>query len=260
MVLKLFIIFLISSFSYLNGQTISYYFEKDYVVEPDSTFTASIQVDSFIDVGGLGMSIWWNPGILEYQEFQYQGVEPSDIGGINEQNVSDGRIGVIWLSPSAAEGLTLPDSTVLFSIVFKAIGLPGDTTSLSFYDAPVPSESYNNVPAVIPSEFLKGFVQLSGNTSAEYNSAPERIKLDPPTPNPFSENTLIQFELQQATEADIRIVDQLGRLVYNNRQFLPAGKQSLPVARDMLPQAGTYYFLMQAKNFRVTQKLVLVDR
>lgn len=257
--LSLCLILVVSSL-FAKTQTVSCYFSSDYSADTGSKLIVDVKVDSFINVGGLNFSIAWDPDILQYEETGNLGVTFNELSGFNESKASQGKIGVSWISPSATQGVTIPDSTTLFSIQFDVVGVTNDTTSLRFTDDPLPKEFFNLNAQVIPSVYANGFVTVTGTSRASYNSAPELISLYPPTPNPFYENTFIKIDLRQAAQTNIKIVDQMGKVLHDEQQYLGAGLQTIPVSKDIFSHSGTYYCLLYANDFRVMQKLVFIDR
>jgi hypothetical protein len=247
---------------FAKAQTIHVYFPQEYTVDADSTLIVSVKVDSLSNVAGFSFSVEWDSTVLEYAGVDSLGITLNDFSGFNTSDTIGGNLGISWFSPSVQENLSLPDSTTVFSIIFKAIGAPDDTTSLRFVDLPTVREFGNAEGVEIPSIYSNGFVTLTGTaaTSTQFNSAPEKITLYPPAPNPFYEQTLIQFDLQQATRANIQIMDQLGRVIFEDQQYLPAGTQTMPVSKDIFPQSGTYYWILHSKDFRVTQKIMFLNK
>lgn len=245
----------------VKAQTIHCYFPQEYTVDADSTLIVSIKVDSLAGVGGFNFSVNWDSAVLRYVGVDSVGVTFNEFSGFNESKTINGKLGINWLSLTAIEPLELADSTTLFSIIFEAVGKPGDTTSLRFANDPNPREFADLNAQLLPSAYTDGFVTLTGElSSTSFNSAPEKIALYPPAPNPFYEQTLIKFDLQQATQANILIMDQLGRVIFEDRQYLPAGAQTMPLSKEVFPQSGTYYWMLHAGDFRVTQKIMFLER
>lgn len=252
---------LVVSFLTAKAQEVSCYISENFTVDAGSTFTANVQVDSFINVGGASFSLYWDPQVLLFKDVTSVGVELGDLSGFNTNDaVSEGKLGFSWINPSATQGVTLPDSTVLISVVFEVIGNGGDTTSLSYTDDPTPREFANLKPELIPSKFTGASVTVFGTSNTNYNSAPEKIHLYPPTPNPFYENTLIKIDLQEAARTSIKIIDQNGRLLLEDEQFFTAGLQNIPISKEIFQHSGIYYCLLNANEFRVMQKLIFIDR
>lgn len=251
---------LVVSFLYAKTQTVSCYFPAEYTADIGTTLTVEVKVDSFINIGGLNFSVAWNTDVLKYQETGDLGVTFNELSGFNESKTENGNLGVSWISPSATEGVTLPDSSTLFSISFEVIGIANDTTSLRFVDEPLPKEFFTTAATIIPSVYADGYVTLTGTSNTSYNSAPDKITLYPPTPNPFYENTWIKIDLRQAAQTNITVIDQLGKVLYRDQQYLGAGLQTIPISKAIFNQSGTYYCLLHSDDFRVTQKIVFIDR
>lgn len=254
-------LFLLLSCLIAKTQVVSCYFSDNYVADAGSSFTADIQVDSFINLGSSALSVNWDPEVLKFTEVSNLGVTLNELSGINESEaVSDGKLGFVWLNSSASTGVTLPDSTVLFSITFEVVGNGGDTTSLRFTDDPVIREFSNLQPALVPSTYTDALITVTGTSDAYYNSAPEIVNLYPPVPNPFYDNTLVKIDLEQAAQTTIKIIDQTGRVLYEDQQFFAAGLQNIPISKEIFKHSGTYYCLLSANEFRIMQKLVFIDR
>lgn len=244
-----------------KAQVVSCYLPSEIAVDAGSTFTVDVKVDSFIDVGGASFSINWDHTVLQFKEITNLGVELSELSGINDSKAeSDGELGFSWVNPSATQGVSLPDSSTLLSVTFDVIGSAQDTTSLRFTDTPVYREFSNLTPALIPSTFSSAAITITGTSNTYYNSAPEVISLYPPVPNPFYENTLIKIDLRQAAQTSIKIIDQTGRVLYEDQQFFGAGQQNIPISKEIFKQSGTYYCLLNSNEFRIMQKLIFIDR
>lgn len=258
----LFGLLLVVPFLFANAQTISCYFPKEYVADAGSTFTVSVKVDSLANVGGFGFSVNWDTTVLKYVGVDSLGISLNEFSGFNEANTEQGKIGISWISPTAIQGLTLPDSTTLFSIIFEAIGNTGDTTSLYFTNDPTPREFADLNAELLADAYTNGFVTLTGEptTGTNFNSAPEKISLYPPTPNPFYESTLIKFDLRQAAQTNIKIVDQLGKVLFEQQQYLSPGIQNISISKDVFQHSGTYFCLIQSSDFWVTQKIMYIGR
>ncbi|MEZ4994094.1 MAG: T9SS type A sorting domain-containing protein [Saprospiraceae bacterium] len=256
--LTLCLILVVSSL-FAKSQTVSCYFPSEYTADVGSILTVDVKMDSFTNVGGFQLSIMWDTDLLEYKEAILQ-VDHSELSGLNESKVDEGKVGVAWISPSGAVGVTLPDSTTLCSFRFEVVGDVTGTTPLEFIDEPLERGFFSPEGTDIASTYADGSVMLMGASNTSYNSAPDHIRLYPPTPNPFYENTYIKIDLRQAAQTNIKIVDQLGKVLHDEQQYLGAGLQTIPITKDIFTQSGTYYCLLYGSDFRVMQKIVFIDR
>ncbi len=107
---------------------------------PGDDVCANVTVENFDSIGSMQFSITWDPEVLQYQNVG--GFNPAlqgfDSGDVNV-DVNAGTLGLTWFDLNLT-GASLPDSSSLFEICFKAIGALGTESPLQFGDAPVPIE------------------------------------------------------------------------------------------------------------------------
>lgn len=68
----------------------------------------------------------------------------------------------------------------------------------------------------------------------------------PPQPNPFGEETLFQYRLEQPGDATLEIFDAAGRLVHTQSSATTVGENVLSLSASVLPHAGVYAFRLRA--------------
>jgi hypothetical protein len=92
---------------------------------------------------------------------------------------------------------------------------------------------------------------------------PEKFLLHPPYPNPFNPSTTLRYDLPEQTTVNIIIYDMLGRrvktVVKTNQEagfksviWDGTNNQGKPVS------AGVYFYQIQAGDFVLTKKMVLL--
>ena len=105
------------------------------LVDQGNTFTVDVRVSSFVNVASIQLPITWNDAIISYQSISninstaLPGLTSSSFGVPGVGNAPDDRVIMSWNHPSA-QGVTLADQTVLFSLTFQ--GTVGGTTALEF--------------------------------------------------------------------------------------------------------------------------------
>lgn len=82
------------------------------------------------------------------------------------------------------------------------------------------------------------------------------LSLDAPVPNPASNLTTLNFELPQAMDVKVTIIDQIGRSMGQFTRNSPAGVNAMPINVSDLPN-GTYVLLLDAEGARLAQKLIV---
>jgi hypothetical protein len=96
-----------------------------------------VKISHVDDLGGLQLSLHWNPGILEFI-----GIEDFNLPGLNENSfalnhIQDGYLTLAWLDPDLLGFTSLEDVTI-FNIRFRPIGNYGDVTPITVDNIPTP--------------------------------------------------------------------------------------------------------------------------
>jgi hypothetical protein len=87
---------------------------------------------------------------------------------------------------------------------------------------------------------------------------PTAVTLDQNYPNPFNPATTIGWELPEAGDVNVRVFDQLGRVVAEVASgFFPAGAHSASFDGSRLA-SGTYLYVLDAGGQRITRHLTLL--
>jgi len=75
-------------------------------------------------------------------------------------------------------------------------------------------------------------------------------------PNPFSNQTVIQFELPTSTEVELLVHDHFGRLVMSKSALFGEGPQQFDINGGDLA-AGMFFYTIVADEFKVTKRMVV---
>lgn len=75
-------------------------------------------------------------------------------------------------------------------------------------------------------------------------------------PNPFSDQTAIQFDLPKSMEVELLVHDHFGRLVINKRALLGAGPQQFDINGSDLT-SGMFFYTIVTDGFKVTKRMVV---
>jgi len=143
----------------------------------------------------------------------------------------------------------LVDGEVVFSLVFKAISNGELSKSLNVNSRFTAAEAYN-----LNGELLDVELAFSGNVAVG------AFELYQNTPNPFSANTVIGFNLPEATTATLTISDISGKVVkvIDDREFVK-GYNEIKLNRNELPVTGILYYQLDTPSDSATKMMLLVD-
>jgi len=103
------------------------------------------------------------------------------------------------------------------------------------------------------------FPVVNTTASIENDYFIDGIKLNQNQPNPSTNATLIQYEIQNSASVSLEIYDITGRLVlsYDEGKQI-AGKHNILVDSDKLMK-GTYFYSLKADNHRLTKKMIITQ-
>lgn len=95
-------------------------------------------------------------------------------------------------------------------------------------------------------------------SAADATVAVDGLALLANTPNPFSGETMIRFDLAEAGMARLTIADASGRAVYTHRDTYPRGANRVIVSSDDLPAEGIYYYTITTDRHTATRRMVVL--
>ncbi len=161
--------------------------------------------------------------------------------GINSVTMPNG-----FATNSAKPFFNLKISTTVPLILRDAIRLlPNDLPSFAVGSLSSSTANENYVFR------LKFDGTLSDNTIEKHT-----MNFENPSPNPFTDKTLLKLELPQKEDVLLEVFDLNGRLTWSSEQTLGEGWQSLEIPADALPMGGMGMFRARAGGQVATGRLV----
>jgi hypothetical protein len=125
--------------------------------EEGAEFEISVKVADFEDMLAMQFSIAWDSEMIEFQEItninNALNLQPDNF---NELQAGQGKLAFVWFGSPR----TLPDSTILFSIKFRATGTFDTNTEIIFSDMPT-APYYENTMGEINADTSNGIVHIT---------------------------------------------------------------------------------------------------
>ena len=258
------LIAIFSAFS-LNAQQVGMTI-PDKTVDPGQTFSIDVKVSDFDDIVSMQFALFWDPAVIQFQSVANLNVNMPDFSVANSFNFNPApqgyfKVSWVWFDPVTNTGVTLADDAVLFSIIYKVVGGQGTNSMLEIApdmrgDLPFPVEITNFSSQTLDVDIDNGKVTVSGVNASE-ESLTEDFTLFQNSPNPFTEITYITFNLNTGTKAKLTIFDNSGKAVYQENKNFPAGLSRIPVRREMLTSAGSYFYTLETTRATATRQLIM---
>jgi hypothetical protein len=118
-------------------------FDLDEVSVPSGdTAAVDLRVEDFENVTSAQFTVTWDSTTASFGSvgnFNLRGLTGGNFGTPEDVEISDGTLTVVWSDPEA-QGVTIGDSTSVFTLELAAAGAGGSQTALTFGDDPTARE------------------------------------------------------------------------------------------------------------------------
>ena len=156
---------------------------------------------------------------------------------------SGGSISMVWHNVKA---------TSFEGDLFELVLLPYEASALSS----VMSVNESRIAAEAYSDTRVDKMTL---TFSDNNEVPNELLLMQNSPNPWSEQTEINYYLPQASPTTLSVYDISGRLVFKVEREGVKGLNSVRLDKDDLNTQGVLYYELVTENGRKIEKMILMD-
>ena len=199
------------------------------------------------------ISAWQLDLSFDHYQMDFEKIEKADLPGFNESNTGErflenGILPIVWINPSgASEGLTIEDGTVLFSLKFRMRS-----------NLPFSKDWFGIATNRIQKSAFRDIEPLNINLLFEENTPNvEEWKVSKFYPNPFANETVVEFILPQKEEVHFQVFDISGKVVYTQdwREF-EKGENKIELSGIFLPSAGVYYYKLRTTQNHAEGKII----
>ena len=208
---------------------------------------AHVKVDvkaaELMDIMGTQFGLGFDADQLVFQQVKSGKLNVHDYN-INTNLAADGKL---YFSIDIPNGVSLSPDDVLMTIEFKSKA-KGNTAFMSTSNDNFDSEVYE----------LDGTVK-SLNILARSNASGPQNELFQNQPNPFKDFTNISFELAEAANTSIKVMDVTGKVVYTHVSNYEKGYHTLTLSNAHFTGKGVYYYQINAGEFTATKKMILIE-
>ncbi|MEM1118888.1 MAG: cohesin domain-containing protein [Bacteroidota bacterium] len=229
--------------------------------ETGERVAVEVMVMGFSDVTSMQFSVNWDSTILRFESID--NLTP-ELPGFSEREIGlldapSGAIRVAWFD-NAISGVSIPDSTALFTLQFEVIAETPANSNITISDEPIVIEfTDSNNSAIELSSVVEGAVTVGDqSTSITYLPAPNGMELYQNEPNPFRALTNITAIFPSTEPAQLQIADVTGKIVYQYRFQAVQGKNTIAIGSNLLNTPGTYYYTLKSDRYQLTRKMILI--
>ena len=207
-------------------------------IKAGEVYTMALNLPNASDLMGAQFSLQFDPEILAFNQIEYQDAGMESFG-LSE--LERGLVRVSWINTGKKAGHL---ATLQFRAK-KSIA-PSDLFKLAERDlSPEGYTLQENIEKIVLQHSVDAVTTLP------------QSQLYPNSPNPFSQSTTIEFDLNEAGPATLQISDLSGQILKSFTQTYPAGHHQIVIDKADLNQSGVLLYTLQAGMYRKTLKMVV---
>ncbi len=139
---------------------------------PSSDIAYPVKVSGFNNVGGISLTLNYDPAMLQYQSVV---LNPAITGSLT----NGATAGIFLLSYTCDPGINLPDNATLFTLHFSYVGLPaGGTSPITWSETPPEANEYSTPEGIAYNKepfgnyFINGSISVNPNGCGPITIAP----------------------------------------------------------------------------------------
>lgn len=112
--------------------------------------------------------------------------------------------------------------------------------------------------SVTSAEMYTGDALTTSRLSLRFagQSTEESFVLYQNEPNPFTDKTMIQFNLPEAADATLKVFNATGQVIYVQKRSFSKGLNSFTLERNELPASGVMIYQVESGEFTSTRKMI----
>jgi uncharacterized repeat protein (TIGR03803 family) len=224
---------------------------QDQALEAGSQVTVAFGAAQFDDLAALQFALRFDADKLMLADVTPLGGLPLSTEHFGTYEISEGLLKMAW---AQAEGTVVEEAAPLFSLTFNVLSAGGLLSeALQLDDTALESHAYT-------SDLSDNKVELafSSTTDAVSPVGQPRLALLQNRPNPFTGSTTIGFVLPEACEAQLRVYDASGRVLFAQQKYYPAGKHE--ELFESVGASGVLWYELTTPSGVLTRKMMVVER
>lgn len=213
----------------------------------DSEVSVPFQLMSKQGVAGFQFTFQFDPAVLEFVEvISYSDAISKESFGMNK--VSSG---FICLSVNSLKGTAIENPGDLFALKFRALSNGQLSNSIQINSSITAAEAYN-----VSLEEMN--IKLGFRNGSVVKEQPGFV-LYQNQPNPFSDLTVIGFEMPRAGKAQLTIYDMNSKVVFQTNVQAVKGYNNVQINHSQLGVTGVLFYQLDAEGYSATRRMVVLQ-
>ncbi len=220
----------------------------DQKVKANETITVDFTAENFEDIAAFQFTLNFNADALEFVDFTAGDLTAM---GVDNFGLHQTEKGIITCSWNDVKEIHVDKNVALFSLSFKA-----NQAKVNLKDLLTMNSSVTTAEAYTATEVKDIALAFHTDKGQELIGG---LELFQNTPNPFEKATTIGFNLKNADQVSLRILDLSGSVIKSYEGKYTSGYHEIQVDRDELPAVGMLYYQMKTSTETATRKMLLMN-
>ncbi|MCB0631185.1 MAG: DUF11 domain-containing protein [Lewinella sp.] len=219
---------------------------EDQLLAPGDVVRLPLELVDAAQVLGFQFTLTFDPELVDIAGIEHALLRPDHIG---TRFLKEGAITFSWdqLPGSIPAGIS---QTLAVAFELRA-------------KAPVRlSELFRVSSRITPAEAYRSLDEAT-ELELHFDGSPDTalpLRLHQNRPNPFSDRTVIGFDLPEAGTAEVQVMDMSGRQIWRREGEYAAGYHEMNLYASDLAGNGMYYYMLQTRTGTLTKKFIVVNR
>jgi hypothetical protein len=228
-----------------TNKTLSFLTEK-VTASKGETVRIPVYAEGFKDMSGFQMTTHFDPEVFDFVGVESGAIEISDA----HIGVFDNKPGVLTTSWNSNQPENVEQDKIAFYWVLTA---KKDVDTDQIFVA----SSQITTAAAYDSSLKSCKVEYRSKNESE--SSANVFVLRQNVPNPFTDQTTISFTLPSDEQADLKIMDVAGKVVYSSSKWYDKGTHHVNIDKSVVRQSGVFYYQISAGSFFATKKMIFIE-
>ena len=213
---------------------------ENQTLEAGKTYEIQFKSKKLKSLYGYQFTLEFDPQVLDFENIQNTNLE-----GLSNENFGFTHIdkGIITTSWNQIQPTALFQGEHIFTLKFKALKDAQPSELLKITSGPTKAEAYDQSGTPIAIEL-------------DFTNTTESLVLYQNTPNPFSGQTTISFNLPQSGEAMISIFDVSGRVVKEIKNDFSKGYNEVLISEEDITSKGVLFYQLKTADGSMIKKMV----
>jgi hypothetical protein len=216
---------------------------EDVALSAGNQYAVNFRAGSFEDITGYQFTLQFDPATVRVAN-----IIPGEAISLTDEHFASNKVerGIITSSWNASEGTNVKEGEVLFTLIVEAVGTAQLSDAIAITSSVTKAEAYNSEDKVSNVALNFQNLQVSEDVFALFQNSP----------NPFTEETNVGFNLPKADFAKITVYDMTGKVIHVVSGDFAKGYNSVQIKKSDISVNGLLYYQLDTEAFTATKKMI----